>query len=781
MRSIIRLLAANLRHKKGAFTGIVILMTIVTLSFAITVSNNRNLEETVDGGLAAQQYGDLVFQLAEPPAPELLQTIRSHAEITAVHEERVLNVTCPVLADGNENKDLYALRTFQNYDRVFNDALNGFQTLDTLKPGEILLSYKLSTMEMYGIGKTLVLETHDGWDESFTIRGYYQEIADSTDGIGLLCREDFERLYQEKRDDLFSLKRYLCGVSQLHICTEKDTDLHALEKQLKAESTCLDDALSSVTKEETKYYAMLIATTGTRIVAVYVALLILIVMIVTGNSIGTAVETEYTNLGILKAVGFQKRQLRTVWVLQYALAVFIGSVIGLLLAAPMTALLGRVFMKLSNILADNRLALGRCSLAAMAVLLLCTVFVIAATGKVGRISPVRAISGGHSEIYFDSRLHTRIRRRGMPFFLALRQLTTGSRSYVGSMLVVALLVFFLSTVMVFTKGINSDLFMVPTGDIELNMLSGDFRLSQESEIEAVCSRFVSDSEVLLWTGRYMNAEDTKILTQIYNRESLFSKPLEGRLPKYENEIMVTELFAQNAGKKIGDTITVKNGADSAAFVITGLTQSIISPAGMLEMTFAGGKRIGIRTADSGYIKLTQPERKEEIVKALNAEMSDVLTAEKCEPGAYVAAITAIVDTVMDIIIGVVYSISLVFAAVVVMMVCRRSFIRERTDLGIFRALGFSVPSLRMQFALRFLLIAVLGAAAGCLGAVCFSCRMLSVLMRFIGITRFGEAPAWYMLLIPAAAVSAAFFVFSYLSSRCIRTFSVQALVNESAG
>ena len=778
MRSVFRLLAANLRHRKGAFAGIVLLMTIVTLSYAITVSNNRNLEQTVDAGLSARQYGDWVFQFEDAPAPELLDTLRSHDEITALHTDKVLNIACPVRADGTEDSELVSLRCFRQSDPVYNDTVSGFQDNVTLHAGEILLSYKLSTLEQYGIGKTVQLETRDGWNESYMVKGYYQEIADPTEGIGLLCDADFDRLFQKKRDSLFSLERYLYGFTQLHVCVQNGTDLKALEKQLKSECSIFDDAVNILTKAETKYYVMISASTGTRIVAVYTALLIIIVMIVMCNSIGTTVETEYTNLGILKALGFQKRQLRAVWVLQYALALLIGSVLGVALAAPLTALLGRLFMRLSNILTGNRLALGRCSLAALAILLICVIFVILATGRIGRISPVRAISGGHSEIYFDSRLHVRIRKRGRNLLLALRQFTSRSRSYFGSMLIVALLVFFLCTVMIFTKGINSDLFMMPTGDIELNMLSGDFRLEQEEEIRQICSRTDPAPEVLLWTGRYMTAEDTKILVDIYNQDSLFFKPLEGRLPKYENEIMVTELFAQNHEKHIGDTVTVKNGKDAAEFVITGLTQSIISPSGLIEMNFAGGKRIGFQSADSGYIKLSQPEQKAKIVKALNDEMSDVLSAAECEPGAYLAEIIDLVDLIMDIIICAVYSISLIFAAIVVTMICRRTFVRERSDLGIFRALGFTVPSLRVQFALRFLLIAVCGAAAGCIASVCCSCKLLSVLMRIIGITRFGNPPTIGMLLIPAAAVSAAFFIFAYLTSRKIRTVSVRELVTE---
>ena len=75
MRSIFKLLFANLRHKKGAFTGIVILMTIVTLSYTVTLSNNRNLAQTVDESFAEQQIGDWVFQLEASPSQEITDVL----------------------------------------------------------------------------------------------------------------------------------------------------------------------------------------------------------------------------------------------------------------------------------------------------------------------------------------------------------------------------------------------------------------------------------------------------------------------------------------------------------------------------------------------------------------------------------------------------------------------------------------------------------------------------------------------------------------------------------
>ena len=44
---IIKLIKANIKHKKGAFKSIAALMTIIVVSFTVTVSNNDNIDKAL--------------------------------------------------------------------------------------------------------------------------------------------------------------------------------------------------------------------------------------------------------------------------------------------------------------------------------------------------------------------------------------------------------------------------------------------------------------------------------------------------------------------------------------------------------------------------------------------------------------------------------------------------------------------------------------------------------------------------------------------------------------
>ncbi len=65
------------------------------------------------------------------------------------------------------------------------------------------------------------------------------------------------------------------------------------------------------------------------------------------------------------------------------------------------------------------------------------------TRRVTKISPVRAISGGRSEIYFDSRLNAPITSKPLSASLAFRQFTSNKKRYAGTVMIAAILTFFM--------------------------------------------------------------------------------------------------------------------------------------------------------------------------------------------------------------------------------------------------------------------------------------------------------------------------------------------------
>ena len=127
----------------------------------------------------------------------------------------------------------------------------------------------------------------------------------------------------------------------------------------------------------------------------------------------------------------------------------------------------------------------------------------------------------------------------------------------------------------------------------------------------------------------------------------------------------------------------------------------------------------------GYI-LEDQSQGAGIEEELNRQFGEILTAsydETSMDSTYQLAIHAMTL--------VVYIFSAIFALVTVHMVCSKAFLKERRDIGIYKALGFTSTRLRLQFAVRFFMVAVLGAAAGSVAAAVFTGNMLSCILRLV--------------------------------------------------
>ena len=104
--------------------------------------------------------------------------------------------------------------------------------------------------------------------------------------------------------------------------------------------------------------------------------------------------------------------------------------------------------------------------------------------------------------------------------------------------------------------------------------------------------------------------------------------------------------------------------------------------------------------------------------------------------------------------------------------------KEKTDIGIYKAVGFKVSSLRLQFAFRFMAVAVFGAVIGILLSLWFTNPLLSVLIRNAGITQFKLSFSFITVMIPVVLIIGCFFLFAFWVSRAVKKVDVKTLIFE---
>lgn len=779
------LLKAGLRHKKGVFLSIAALMLIIAFSITAIVSTNDSLIANLQSANEQADTGDLVAFIGEEYASsELLARIKANEAVERLRENNIL-VALETAVNGRASSNRTLLQAYTPGDfpySIFDRELAGFvSSPEPLRKGEIYVP--LSYMSLYDskLGGPVAIQTTAG-EKTFTIGGFIQEPFMGAYFIGIkslfITQEDYAELegYADSETDA---QPQLLSYRLLHIFKADASGLTIpqFKRLLNRETGILDYSYATLTKEDAIRYTRIFTDIGSGILYAFVILLFIIVMIVMGHSISTGIEMDYTNIGVLKSQGFTKGKIRRVLVLQYLIAQVGGAVLGYLLAIPQIKWIGGLFQPITGMLATSQVSFAKCLGITLAILLLMGLFVFANTARVAQISPLRAISGGRESIYFASRLNVGITKKGLDGSIALRQFTSGKRQYAALIAIAAILVYFMMSMTILANSMTPQAVEEGFGSIRSDItlqLNNRFTMDRAEAIEAEIKRLTPVASSIYLASFYFSVDGGEYNTTLYNNPGEMKSITKGRAPLYDNEIVVTEVLARELDKFMGDTVVLGFRGGKEEYVISGYYESMVDVGRCLAMSLSAGERLYPVTAQYGHIDLADAERKADVMAALNREFGDILTAAESEE----SNMEDIVASSLNGVTVFIYAVSVVFALVVVFMVCGRTFVKERQNIGIYKAMGFTSRRLRLQFALRFLFISILGAGLGIAASLFLSNRMLNVLLKSMGVTNFNTEYTLFNLLFPSVLTGLCFFLFSYLASAKIKSVSARELIVE---
>ena len=792
---IIKLIRSNIRYKKGSFKGIMILMMIIALSVSVIVSLKRNFPNSIESTYDRKYDANITLNIrSEFLTDEMVEELKDNP---LVGDVSVIDALCPyrcTYSNGkNESFDTRFIAQNDTIDSIWNEDMTDIVTeVPKLSKGEVYLSRVLKDYDNLKIGDKMTVY-FEGASYEFTIKGFVEEPACGSSFISLkvsfISQEDFDEIADNRKkaladDPEISLDLYKI----VYITKADDCDLtdNKFAQEINKTSDIESYAQGVLTRSESLYYHGLMPDIILNIFLSFVIILVVIVFVVMSNSISSSIEMNYTDLGILKAQGFDSSRLKLVFLGQYMLAEIIGIVLGFILSVPVVIYLPRAFESIVGIKIVGGVAVGASLLILLGVLIISALYIMLISKKVGTISPIRAISGGKCEVFFDSRLTLPIKGRALSPSLAFRQFTSGGKRYVASILIASLLVFFLMTMTGMTDAVSSENAQRAMGATSENItISVDTEERSPENTEYVRNQFESIEDIIReysdieerygFEGTYMVLNGEKLYCRMADDEEVFTVT-KGRAPLYENEIVVSQIYAEDMGYNIGNVLEVSYRGRKKNCVISGFITDITD----------AGRFFGMNSEAAAYFiddfivqyvgyKLSDPDRAEEIKDKIESELSgDIFISVYSEDGSAPRLITTIAYSIKAVI----YIISVIFALVVVSMICTKTFVREKIDIGIYKALGFTSRNLRLQFAVRFLIVAFFGIIIGTTLSLILSEKLLSYMLRSMGIVNFVIDYRFITVFLPIAAVALCYFLFAYMAAGKTKRVEVRSLITE---
>lgn len=779
---ILTLLKANIRRKKGSFVSVILLTLIIAMSVTTILSIR---ESSLSGVVRAHEScgtPDIrANYMALNLSDELIDQVKNDSRVKSVNVVDTIISEKSVMDDKEYTNTMFLMKAGDNT-KLLNEKLNGvIDDAPELQKGEIYVSQGLLTNLGGKVGQTITVNTLDGKHE-FIVKGIFLDPMFGSSMIGwksfLVGEDDYSEIEAAVLKAETKEKHGLGKIMEIYKADDCTLTNALFRRQLNLDTGFTDMAIGSSTREMLINYTTQAPITICSILMVFIMLLLAIVVIVTVHSISVEIEMNYVTFGVLKAQGFDKNKIRLLFMGQYLMAEVIGAVIGTVLSVPLIGVCSNIFVTITGAPAVMSIPAGIIAVILAALFALSAAAIFFVTMKVNKISPVRAISGAKNEIYFDSRLNAPISKKLLSPSLALRKFTSAKRRYIGTLVIVTLLVFFMMTVTVLANTITSKSAMESMGVLvaEINVTPKNKLSDSDFEnVEKEIERFTDIKNAYYTNYSYYSFNGEEMMGNVY-KDLSFMSALKGRIPEYDNEIAVSPILLEEFELKIGDEVTIGRRGKKDTFLITGTTQLFNDLGRFFIMSEDAAARIGDYPTLRGNYSLEDGEDEElnqSIADALNEKFGDKLEASAM--GEIMDDTTTAAIKAMQIII---YVFSILFSLIVVHMVCSKAFIQERTDIGIFKAAGFKTSDLRAQFAFRFLIVSVIGSAAGGVLSCLFSGRMLEVMLKSIGVTSVNTNLFFSTFAIPIAIICSSFLIFSYLVSGKIKKVKIRELVTE---
>lgn len=530
-------------------------------------------------------------------------------------------------------------------------------------------------------------------------------------------------------------------------------------------------------------YAMLVITIFCALFLVFAFFMYIIALVICIHTVSSAIQENYVNFAILKAVGVSNGAIRRSFVLQYVFCATLGCLVGLIGGFLLVEPVLPIFAQLTGVLARPS-APGALNYAALVILLAAIALVVfAKTRKVARISPLSALRSGIEDVHFSSRATVSAAGRPLGLRLAWRALTSAKRSYV-SLFACALL---LASFVMMTFGIGGALRTMDDSYRAFGIWQSDLsvKLSDGVTIDEVKEALAEVSPcTLVWqegfTMQSVEGESRSIVG--LSDFSVSNGIAEGRAPAHDNEVVIGYKLADDMGLSIGDELVLPHSdGTNHPYLISGLLSAMFNAGYGILMTYDGLENMRDETdlfAESYQMRLADPSQADAARALLSERFGDAVDTT------YTGTFSSTQDLMVlihDLFIVVGYgmdALAVLLAFLAVSLIIRRMFTMERRDLGIYRALGFTARRLRLQFALRFLLVSLLG----CIVAAVLVCLggswLASQLFGTFGVTKFAIDTSPALIVGCAVGLVAVFFLAAFWSARKVRTISTSILITD---
>lgn len=735
----ILLARSNIRKAKGQTAAIIVLVLLssmmMNLWLMLSMDYRKNFDRCHDRlndghvNIAAYVAGDDFKNF-------ISDTLDGRSDVTGY---TVSDAFCEPFSFEYNGGKLSQLGVILEKDDALSRDVGKFEITEEsdLKSG-IYLPMIYGTGNNYAVGDTLKI-TFLGEKFEYTICGFFNSAMIGSHNCGMMSLLLTEDKFEEFSKEAAALKSVYVSVRVKDIskCEEVSAELKdAAAKEFPGVVVTANDYKMITTS---RYVSQMICA---GILSAMAFLVLLIGVVVIASNIANYIQENMQNLGALKAVGYTSGQIISALIAQFSGISAAAAVIGTLLAYCVFPGVNKMMIAQTGIPYAVRLQPLPILFTVIFIVGTVSAAVYFSAKRIKKIEPITAMRQGISTHNFKKN-HLPLEKTSLPVNAALAMKTTFGGLKQNVTVCVTMLVVSLILVFSATSARNTIVDIKPM----IEMIAGEFadsainvNLNREDELVSVLENDSRVEKFYLFTTNSLQIQHVDGAALYVSVVSDCSKmnnqsmSIEGRYPKYDNEISIAAKYAKDSGIKIGDEIALKVGNSEEKYIVSGFTQCSNNLGKDCVMTREGYEKLSSLPDVTYFIDLTEGND----IDGFNSEMSEwfssdlnaaqnVLSIIESTGGVYVMLMTFLVIAIVII--------SCIVIIFVMYLLVRTMLNSKKRDYGILKALGFTTGQLIVQTAMSFMPSVIISAAVGIVVSMQLINPLMAIFLSGIGVVK----------------------------------------------
>lgn len=765
---------------------LIFLIALAILLLYVSASVLTGTGKVLDTAYEKAHTADFVFMTDMDKTKELEDIFENRKEVAEYEVSECLwSSNAKYRRDKSEDsKEFTFLLNRMDEDRT----ISVLEKTESSHYNDIILPYYLFAAEKYQVGDSFFLTLGEK-EYEFRVAGYGEDPLFATplniSTYSVYITSAYMEDMLEKDTDL----QENMGFRQYRMRLKEGESLAEFDENIMKELTEKIPEIANTDNMGINYETMKIGDSvmpniSMGIILVFSILLVLVALIIIRFTIRNFLEMNLKNVGVLEASGYTVKQLKLASILEMdmvaAVGILAGAVLGVLGSRIIGELQGRQmgifwnqgidpFVLLSTVVGSFVVITGAAGFASRIY---------------GKVSVLDALRGG---------IHTHnFRRNYFPFensrlprslVLAGKYIFGEKVKNVSILCIISLLSFATCVSFALYQNFaqNTDYLLKLVGlEVSDIVLLGDIQTLED--IGEEMAQWQETEKVLYYDNgsvQLSKGEKTRTINcDIWKNPKLneYEMLLEGRLPKYDNEIVLTKASADAIEADVGDVIYVEAREGKKDYIITGIDQKMNHTGLNCMITMEGAKRLNGQTrVFELFVYVKDGISFEDIRDKVKREYPELLIQDPKQISGEV--VSSVISGI--VLICVIFVLVTVFVvAMVVVLLVRSKVIRERKNYGISKALGYTTGQLIVETMMMNMPVIVAGAVLGATASIFLADSLVEVFLSSMGIEQCNLTVSVEGLLSAITGIVVVAVGISFLSSVRIRKIEPVKMLTE---